>query len=234
MGTTPNYTWPYPDPGTTVDVPRDVKALALAEDTSLKTLDTAYKAADTAIQGNVTALQNADTAINTQISNLTTQVTDLTNSMNAQFAAMACYAFVEQTLTQSFPTAPAVTALIWDATGKRVDTHGMWSAANPSRLTCKLAGWYQLSGGWCLGAGGSGVRRNIYYFVGEGQISPVYAVDTPIAVTVSQGMPGHTVAQYLNVGDYVSMRVAQDHGGSINGGSAFGFRSFFLVQRMGS
>jgi hypothetical protein len=38
MGATTFYAWPYPDPGSTVDVPRDIGALARGIDTSLKTV----------------------------------------------------------------------------------------------------------------------------------------------------------------------------------------------------
>jgi len=40
MGTTPNYMWPYPEPGADVDVARDIKALALAIDPTVKTVAT--------------------------------------------------------------------------------------------------------------------------------------------------------------------------------------------------
>ena len=36
MGTTPNYSWPFPDPGTDVNVPRDIEALARGVDTTVK------------------------------------------------------------------------------------------------------------------------------------------------------------------------------------------------------
>lgn len=37
MGTTTNYAWPYPEPGSSVDVARDIKALANAIDITAKT-----------------------------------------------------------------------------------------------------------------------------------------------------------------------------------------------------
>jgi hypothetical protein len=90
---------------------------------------------------------------------------------------------------------------------------GLWSAGQPTRLTCPEAGWYEFGGGveWAANATGRrllGVRKNAathLRIVSENSNSGTYETRMVVGVT-----------DYFAAGDYVELTLYHDVGISLN------------------
>jgi hypothetical protein len=79
---------------------------------------------------------------------------EVLNAANIQFLRNPPLLILAQTSAQAL-TNGAFVAITWPTPG--VDTYAAWSAANPTRITPKVAGTYQVTGsiGWAVnGTGG--------------------------------------------------------------------------------
>lgn|SRR5215471_2410644 len=122
---------------------------------------------------------------------------------------------VNRSVVQSIPS-NLWTAIIFDRV--RWDSSGHWSAANPTRLTCKVAGTYVVVGNVMMSTGGAGTVRYAIVMVNGVVSSPGpgwVGVGGQSSPTIASNVTVPTVVQ-LNVGDYVELAVLQDSGGALN------------------
>jgi len=119
---------------------------------------------------------------------------------------------VYRSTNQSIPN-NAATNLSFDTV--RWDSSGHWNVANPTRLTCKVAGTYIVTANvnWVSSAAGGanrvvGIKVN-GIAVGVGGMAAVAIIGSFI------GESAPTIVQ-LNVGDYVEAYAFQDSGGALN------------------
>jgi len=102
--------------------------------------------------------------------------------------------------------------------GARYDTDGCWSAANPTRLTCKKAGTYIVSAMIQFpSASGGTTRFSTIVLNGGGATTNWYAIGGQQAVNWVAGGPMANAVTLLNlsVGDYVEVMVIHDAGSSL-------------------
>jgi len=119
---------------------------------------------------------------------------------------------VYRSTQQSIPNA-AFTALSFDTV--RYDTSGQWSAANPTRLTCQIAGTYSVWANFVfLTAAGGQSRFGQIVKNGTQAISKTGLN----AVTITAAAPSVAIPALvqLNVGDYLEVQVYQDSGAALN------------------
>jgi len=181
MGTTPNYTWPYPELTDPPDGAGQIKALANAIDTSLK---------------------------------------QLIDPLNAPALTV-----VHQTVAQNIPTA-TTTPISFDA--EDIDTTDMHSTStNPSRLTCKKAGWYRLTGAISFTSNATG-RRFANWFINGVQVPHTAIGLVPTAANSYVAAATDIIRLALN--DYVELRGYQDSGAQLTTIGSSGNRPFATAQ----
>lgn len=108
------------------------------------------------------------------------------------------------------------TALTWDT--EEFDTDAMHStSSNTSRIVCKTAGTYLLSGSISWASSNAGIRRGARWLK-NGSSSNTQVMITPPG-TGTAGVPtvhAPTVMMSLAVNDYVELAAYQDTGGSLS------------------
>lgn len=123
----------------------------------------------------------------------------------------------------SIPNGGVATAVSWDT--MVWDVEGMWSAANPTRLTCVTSGTYTVQG-WIMWPSNSTSFRQLWIVkttpAGFALIGT--EVDPPNASTVVSQSISRPVL--LNAGDYVELAAGQNTSGALtlaigNANSAF-------------
>ncbi len=118
---------------------------------------------------------------------------------------------MRQTAGQTIATSSFV-ALTWDI--EDVDNwQGHSTTVNPSRYTCRLAGWYELSGKVAWVANNTGQRASQWAVNGTGLSGSQASISSTTAgereyVTV-------TMEALLAVGDYVELWAFQDTGSGL-------------------
>ncbi|MHA4819322.1 hypothetical protein ACXZ65_33790 [Streptomyces aculeolatus] len=105
-------------------------------------------------------------------------------------------------------------ALAWETI--EVDDLGGWASATPTRYTCRLAGWYELSGDVGFESRTAGTVRGVGWFLNgslmqAGHGTRVTATPTAIATVVA----ARTVNLPLNPGDYVELIPVQNAGAAL-------------------
>lgn len=117
---------------------------------------------------------------------------------------------VRATVAQSI-TSAVLLAVIFGSTD--FDTHSMWSAANPSRITIPIAGYYRLSGSVSFATNATNRRGSIWRKNGA-SLNP-YALYQATAVSVPS-LPASTILTYCAPGDYIELFFYQDSGVAVN------------------
>lgn len=137
---------------------------------------------------------------------------ELLNAANIQLLLYPPLTIAGQSGAQSIPT-NAFTAITW--TTPTVDTYTMWSVANPTRITPKVAGTYTVVATVGLAVNGTGGRAVEICKNGVGTIvaqvshsNAGAAFNTVIQVTASVACNGTT--------DYFEVYVDQASGGALN------------------
>lgn len=120
------------------------------------------------------------------------------------------------------------TTLLFDS--ERYDTDDIHSTiANTSRLTCKTAGKYVVTGNvaWDTNAAGFRlvyIRHNVSASIAQIQNTPLAAHYTEVVVS--------TIFDFA-VNEYVELRVYQDSGGALNIMQVANYSAEFMMQRIG-
>lgn len=139
----------------------------------------------------------------------TTQLAQLVAAL--RFAMNPPSAVLRQNTVQSVPNG-AFTAVTFDV--EDADTaNGHDNTTNPSRYTAQYPGRYQLSGGPGFAANAAG--RRLAEFAVNGTALNGSAAGIPGNAAII-ALTARTIDVYLNVGDYVELRVYQDTGGALN------------------
>jgi hypothetical protein len=129
MGTTPNLILPYPEPSASVDVPRDVKALALAVDTKLNpvlrsVVPTAAGMASTTItEGNSVS---GPTLVTYPVGRFTVGPAVLATCTDPQYSAAA--------ISNGFSSAMVFSTFLFGPLGAQVTPSVCWAAIQPTPL----------------------------------------------------------------------------------------------------
>lgn len=134
---------------------------------------------------------------------------------------------VYHSVAQSIATA-TVTALAFDS--ERFDNDSIHDVTtNNSRLTCKTAGKYLISGSVTFASNATGFRE-VYIRI-NGGVS-IALVNSPAISGASTRL--HVSTLYaLSVGDYVELLVYQDSGGALDVPSAPNYTPEFMMIRVG-
>ncbi|WTW96611.1 hypothetical protein OG216_26020 [Streptomycetaceae bacterium NBC_01309] len=120
-------------------------------------------------------------------------------------------AVLRQTVVSSVGSSPTVVTMgVAD-----IDTEGGWSAGNPNRYTCQLAGVYQLSGEVSFDQNGTGTRGLVIRVNGSTYVrgSAALIPGSSSTVVTAAGAPRDW---YLDVGDYVELLAQQSSGGALS------------------
>lgn len=121
-----------------------------------------------------------------------------------------------------------ITALAFNS--ERFDTDTTHdTSSNNSRLTCKTAGKYQITGQVRWASNATGIRLVFLRVNGSDSIAAVSRLSTG---TVNDDLNVTTVWS-LAVNDYVEVCVYQDSGGSLNVTVASNFSPEFMMHRVG-
>ncbi|MEV6124866.1 hypothetical protein AB0M23_30900 [Streptomyces sp. NPDC052077] len=119
--------------------------------------------------------------------------------------------------SQSFPSGAdtAGNALIWDAI--ELDLLGGWDPAQPTRWTCRRAGWWTLQGATSFTESTAGTVREVVWYVNGGAISK--GRSRPVAsnsiANTSFTIDARSVPRLMSVGDYVELVPAQNTGAAL-------------------
>jgi hypothetical protein len=158
------------------------------------------------------------TTTNVTTGTATAQLTDLRARaavVEARTTGPVCYAY--QTVAQTVST--AMTALTLGAV--QVDSHTMWVAGTPTRITCQVAGVYLVSGmvGFAAGATGNYDRRlaqvykNGVAVQGMSGGTPAFTAATAPNLGIRPvDVPAAPIS--LSVGDYLEIRGYADQAGT--------------------
>jgi hypothetical protein len=115
--------------------------------------------------------------------------------------------------TQSLTTA-TWTALLFDVEDKD-SVNGHSTSVNPSRYTAVYAGWY-----WCAGVGAFALSatgsRGVGWYVNGSAISAVASLMPSVAASFGTDLPAPGQLLFLDVSDYVELRVFQNTGGALS------------------
>jgi len=118
---------------------------------------------------------------------------------------------VWRSTNQSIPNASG-TNVSFDT--KRWDTANMWSAGQPTRLTCQVAGKYVVVSHLRFAPNATGVRQ--VNFNVNGSVLIARSTLNATAGGAQTDMPPMPVVWDFNVGDYVEVSVYQTSGGPLN------------------
>ncbi|WP_125935275.1 hypothetical protein [Streptomyces sp. WAC 06738] len=121
-------------------------------------------------------------------------------------------------------------AISWETV--ELDDLGGWAVANPTRYTCRRAGWYELTGEVSLEAStGGSVRGAAWYLNGSlvqaGHGNRITATPTNLVTVVS----ARTLNLMLAVGDYVELVAVQNSGAALNTGTGGGRPSMNVTYK---
>lgn len=138
-------------------------------------------------------------------------------------------AVLRQTVAQSIPN-NANTAITFDT--KDFDSAGGWSSGANTRYTAQYPGRYEFSGGASFASSATG-QRGIQWYV-NGTIAN-YA-NGFLNATSAGGWADAAVTQsfFLNIGDFVEMRVFQNSGVALNTQVTVGNQAVMTVQFVGA
>lgn len=133
---------------------------------------------------------------------------------------------VSRTTNQAIPN-ETNTALSFDTV--EFDDNELWDAAEPTRLTCKEAGFYRLVGSGRFQTSGGGIRYLAFRVNGTDFVS--LAVTQPLG----GGPTEFPVIQYwpLEVGDYVELLAYHNNGGSLNIERVNPYSPWFVMEKVG-
>jgi hypothetical protein len=137
---------------------------------------------------------------------------------NAQVSGLVAFQLggplaVLRTLTKQAIPNNTWTAVAWDTVD--VDTHAGWAAANPTRYTASVPGWFEVDARADLAASTAAFRSLLFQINGVNdassrmakvQVPPVGGVDTSLTTST---------CLYLNTGDYLEALVFQFSGAAI-------------------
>ncbi len=123
---------------------------------------------------------------------------------------LAVYA---QSASQTFTTGGSAVALTWGT--PTADTYGGYNAANPTRYTAQVPGWYQITVGVSVGANATG-NRDIE--IHKNGVTTAIAQNVGAAPTTTNNYAGDASGLvYLNgVTDYVEGCFFQSSGASLS------------------
>ena len=133
-----------------------------------------------------------------------------------------------QTVAQSLPNG-SLTAITLDST--EFDTHTMWDAGLPTRVTILYPGYYFVSGGVAFVLNTSSYRyvriavNGTTLTDGNTAVAPVPSISTRV--------PARATITYLDIDDYVEVYGQQASGGALNTGVAVGDASDLVVSWIG-
>ncbi|MGW4986309.1 hypothetical protein ACWEQ3_01480 [Streptomyces mirabilis] len=123
----------------------------------------------------------------------------LNGALMAGGAVFRAFTTVAQSVTN---TESGANAMVWDTID--LDLLGGWSAANPTRWTCTVPGWYEISGAVGFNSNTTGTNRMGLWYLNGGLFMRSKSVGGPFpseALTVE----ARSVAVPFAAGDYVEL-----------------------------
>lgn len=146
-----------------------------------------------------------------------------------QFTQAVPKAKATQSAAQALATG-SNTSITFDAAA--IDTHGMWNAGLPSRLTAQYTGYYLLGGGIAFASNSTSYRLARWTVNGTVLIDGnVLAV--PSAAGVATRVAARTTIAFLVEGDYVELQASHAVGAPLNTGTSLGDSSSASVVYLG-
>lgn len=137
-------------------------------------------------------------------------------TQQAAAADVVIGARVSRNTSQSIPNT-TLTAI--NFTTEAWDTDNIWSAANPSRLTCRTTGYYLITGAWGWEADANSNYRYILIYKNGNSTAGRLKETRPPASSFDASVPIHYdigCIAYLEADDYIEMGGMQDAGHALN------------------
>jgi len=122
-----------------------------------------------------------------------------------------------QTIADATQTEISFSHERWDTGANSTYPNGFWAIANPTRLTAVVSGNYIITGHVVFAANATGCR-SINIRLTSGAVASIIAEHGhPAVATAARGTAmSIATAFYMQVGDYVELRVHQTSGGNLD------------------
>jgi len=135
---------------------------------------------------------------------------------------------VYRSTIQSVPNA-AFTSMSFDTV--RWDSSGHWSVGSPTRLTCQVAGVYQVWGDLQYALSTTGGNRMALILLN----GAIRGASNAGSLTVGSANPDIQASALIqmNVGDYVELQAYHDSGGALNISASSGYQNEFGMALVG-